>query len=213
MESFDRHTDYGNNTLRESHLHEEPMANFAAWLVAAEQADIYEPNAFVLGTVNGKGDPNARTVLLKAIINGKFFFASNYQSQKGLELAENPAASMVFGWYGMQRQIIVQGTVERASRVDSVNYFESRPHDSQVASWLSAQSQPIESREVLDSAYNAALADFEGKPVPTPEHWGGYLVTPLRIEFWQGRTSRMHDRIEFKRATAGDPWVVTRLQP
>jgi pyridoxamine 5'-phosphate oxidase len=213
MESLARHTDYGQNNLHESHLSSDPLGNFKEWLEAAEGAGIYEPNAFVLGTVNEKGVPNARTVLLKGIIDGKFFFASNYLSQKGLELEANPWASMVFGWYGMHRQVIVQGSVERATRAESVAYFESRPHDSKVASWLSEQSRPIESREALEEAYKAALVDFENKPVQTPEHWGGYLIAPLRIEFWQGRTSRMHDRIEIKRATVGDPWVVTRLQP
>jgi pyridoxamine 5'-phosphate oxidase len=120
---------------------------------------------------------------------------------------------MVFGWYGMHRQVIVQGTVEKAQRTHSVEYFESRPHDSQVASWLSEQSKPIESRELLEAKFEAALEVFEGKSVPTPEQWGGYLITPLRIEFWQGRSSRMHDRIEFKRPTADAEWQVRRLQP
>ena len=213
MESLARHTDYGQNNLHESHLSSDPLANLKDWLEAAEDAGIYEPNAFVLGTVNEKGEPNARTVLLKGIIDGKFFFASNYLSQKGREIDANPWASMVFGWYGMHRQVIVQGSIARATRAESVAYFESRPHDSQVASWLSAQSQPIQSREALEKAFKGALADFEGKPVPTPEHWGGYLITPLRIEFWQGRTSRMHDRIEFKREFLAAPWVATRLQP
>jgi pyridoxamine 5'-phosphate oxidase len=213
MESLNRHTDYGQISLHESHLNADPLLNFSNWLKDAEEAGVYEPNAFVLGTLDQLGSPNARTVLLKGIIDGSFFFASNYSSQKGQELEVNPLASMVFGWYGMHRQVIVQGTVKKARRTHSVEYFESRPHDSQVASWLSEQSKPIESRELLEAKFEAALEVFEGKSVPTPEQWGGYLITPLRIEFWQGRSSRMHDRIEFKRPTADAEWQVRRLQP
>lgn len=213
MESLNRHTDYGQTPLNESHLKPDPLMNFSSWLQEAEENGIYEPNAFVLGTVDRLGSPNARTVLLKGIIDGSFFFASNYNSQKGQELEVNALASMVFGWYGMHRQVVVQGTVERAQRRHSVEYFESRPHDSQVASWLSEQSKPIESRELLEARFEEALDSFEGKSVQTPEHWGGYLITPLRVEFWQGRSSRMHDRIEFRRPTADADWQIRRLQP
>ena len=213
MESLNRHTDYGTKALSESHLPANPFDGFALWLKDAEAAGIYEPNAFVLGTVDSMGAPNARTVLLKGLQGESFFFATNYKSQKGLEIGQGAAVSMVFGWYAMHRQVIVQGFASKSSAESSEEYFQSRPHDSQVASLVSQQSQPIESRAKLEEAYESALSEFQGKQVPTPPNWGGYLIEPTRIEFWQGRTSRMHDRISFTRESTESNWQVQRLQP
>jgi pyridoxamine 5'-phosphate oxidase len=213
MDSLKQHTDYGSNALLESHLPADPIDGFTLWLKDAEAAGIYEPNAFVLGTVDSMGAPNARTVLLKGLQGNKFFFASNYNSRKGQEIGKGGAVSMVFGWYAMHRQVIVQGFASKSSAESSEEYFQSRPHDSQVASFVSQQSQPIESRTKLEEAYESALSEFRGKQVPTPLHWGGYLIEPTRIEFWQGRTSRMHDRISFTRESTESKWQVQRLQP
>ena len=213
MDSLNRHTDYGQKSLSETHLSTDPLQNFAIWLKEAEAEGLYEPNAFVLGTMGSNGGPNARTVLLKGIVDGDFFFASNYSSRKAQEIEAVGKVSMVFGWYAMHRQVLVQGLVRKSTPEQSHDYFQSRPYDSQVASMISEQSQPIESRQVLDERFSEALASANGEVIPTPTNWGGYLITPLRIEFWQGRTSRMHDRIEFSRAAANQEWQIQRLQP
>lgn len=213
MDSFSRHTDYGHQSLDEAQLEPDPLVQFATWLKAAEDEGVYEPNAFVLGTVASDGSPNARTVLLKGLIDGEFFFASNYSSRKAQEIDLLSKVSMVFGWYSMHRQVIIQGSVRKASRQQSSAYFQSRPHDSKVAALVSDQSQPIESRQKLQERFALALTEYQDKPVPTPSDWGGYLITPLRIEFWQGRTSRMHDRVEFRRPNPESDWYSQRLQP
>ena len=146
MDSLNRHEDYGQESLEEGHLLDDPIAQFQAWLIDAEQAEIYEPNAFVLGTVDLQNQPRSRTVLLKGVDGKGFFFASNYLSRKGEALAANNKVSAVFGWYSMYRQVLIQGTAEKVEPYESDEYHASRPHDSQVAAWSSKQSSPIESR-------------------------------------------------------------------
>jgi pyridoxamine 5'-phosphate oxidase len=217
MDSLNRHEDYGQESLEEGHLLDDPIAQFQAWLIDAEQAEIYEPNAFVLGTVDSENQPRSRTVLLKGVDEKGFFFASNYLSRKGEALAGNNKVSAVFGWYSMYRQVLIQGVAEKVEPYESDEYHESRPHDSQVAAWSSKQSSPIESRSALDDQYDQALKRFEGTEVPRPDFWGGYRIVPTRIEFWKGRSNRMHDRIEFVRTVGPDgsfgAWSTLRLQP
>jgi pyridoxamine 5'-phosphate oxidase len=156
-------------------------------------------------------------VLLKGVDEKGFFFATNYLSRKGEALDVNNKVSAVFGWYSMYRQVLIQGHAEKVDGSESDEYHASRPHDSQVAAWSSKQSSPIKSRALLDAQYEEALARFEGEEVPRPEFWGGYRIVPSRIEFWKGRSNRMHDRIEFVRTLGSDgsfgAWSTTRLQP
>jgi pyridoxamine 5'-phosphate oxidase len=217
MDSLNRHEDYGQEALDETHLGANPIEQFKIWLREAEAAEIFEPNAFVLGTIDAAGQPTSRTVLLKGLDEEGFFFATNYLSRKGSALETNRKVSAVFGWYSMYRQVLIEGVAHRVPAAESDAYFASRPHDSQVAAWSSHQSAPIENRAALDKQFDDALQKFKGTDVPRPEYWGGYRVVPTRIEFWKGRSNRMHDRIVFERSiapgqTPGE-WHIGRLQP
>jgi len=213
MDSLSRHEDYGQESLDESQLATNPIDQFRDWLVSAEDAGIYEPNAFVLSTVTSTNTPSSRTVLLKGVEDNGFVFFTNFSSRKGQAIEHNPHVSAVFGWYSIYRQVLIEGRVERVSEGDSEEYFHSRPHESQVAAWSSRQSQPIESRSKLDEQFDDALSRFDGQVVPKPDYWGGYRIIPSRIEFWKGRSNRMHDRIAFERTPKSDSWRVIRLQP
>jgi pyridoxamine 5'-phosphate oxidase len=217
MDSLNRHEDYGQEALDETHLGANPIEQLKLWLLDAESENIFEPNAFVLGTVDQDGQPTSRTVLLKGLSDEGLFFATNYLSRKGEAVEQNPKVSAVFGWYSMYRQVLIQGVAHKVATAESDDYFHSRPHDSQVAAWSSHQSKPIDNREALDAQFDEALARFNGKDVPRPEYWGGYRIVPTRIEFWKGRSNRMHDRIVFERnldgAGAASDWVIQRLQP
>ncbi|MEN9967343.1 MAG: hypothetical protein RL036_576 [Actinomycetota bacterium] len=217
MDSLNRHEDYGQEALDETHLGANPIEQLKLWLLDAESENIFEPNAFVLGTVDQDGQPTSRTVLLKGLSDEGLFFATNYLSRKGEAVSQNPKVSAVFGWYSMYRQVLIQGVAHKVFAVESDDYFHSRPHDSQVAAWSSHQSKPIDNREALDAQFDEALARFNGKDVPRPEYWGGYRIVPTRIEFWKGRSNRMHDRIVFERTLddsgSDSDWVIQRLQP
>jgi pyridoxamine 5'-phosphate oxidase len=216
MESLGRHEDYGQAALHETHLLADPIAQFGLWLKEAEEANIYEPNAFVLSTVTQEQQPRARTVLLKGVDEHGFFFATNYLSRKGQAIDANPKVSAVFGWYSIYHQVIIEGVAQVVPELDSDEYFASRPHDSQVAAWSSEQSQLIENRDALDEQFRLALEKFKDSTVPRPDYWGGYRIIPTRIEFWKGRSNRMHDRIEYVRAIEDGSftaWQVQRLQP
>ena len=213
MESLSRHTDYGRQALAESHLLADPIAQLQAWLMEAEQHPIYEPNAFVLSTVDATGHPTSRTVLLKSVDEQGLFFATNFESRKGRAIDSTGRVSAVFGWYPMHRQVLIDGLAVRAADAESDAYFASRPRGSQLGAWASAQSQPAADRKVIEAAYAAVEAEYEGREIPRPPFWGGYRIQPLRMEFWAGRTSRLHDRIEFARDSIGAPWQVRRLQP
>ena len=212
MSSLERHTDYGSTGLSESEVLRDPMAQFAAWLAAAEEAQIFEPNAMVVSTVDADGTPSSRTVLLKGLDGEAFEFVTNYRSHKGQALSAHPAVSLLFPWYSLTRQVIVRGVAHRADPAISDAYFATRPHGSRLAALASEQSEPIASREVLEERIRELESRYpEGSIVPRPDHWGGFRVVPSSIEFWQGRTSRLHDRLVF--TAVGGGWALERLQP
>ncbi len=217
MESLGRHEDYGQEALHETHLLSDPLEQFKLWLKEAEAANIFEPNAFVLSTVTAEQQPRARTVLLKGVDEHGFFFATNFLSRKGQAISANPKVSAVFGWYSIYHQVIVEGVARVVPAHESDEYHNSRPHDSQVAAWSSQQSAFIQNREALDKQFEDALEKFRESEVPRPDYWGGYRIVPTRIEFWKGRSNRMHDRIEYVRSINDDgtytSWEVQRLQP
>jgi pyridoxamine 5'-phosphate oxidase len=205
--------EYARGQLELSEVQDDPIPQFERWLEEALRAEVPEPNAMTLSTATANGIPSARIVLLKGLDKGGFLFYTNYQSQKGRELSENPHAALTFLWHELQRQVRVEGRVERLSPEASTEYFQSRPKSSQIGAWVSPQSQPIESREVLEKREQELWEKYEdAEQLPRPEHWGGFRVVPQRIEFWQGRPSRLHDRIFFERDAAGN-WEKRRLAP
>lgn len=207
------HTDYGVEKLEETDLAADPIAQFSAWLAEAAEREVYEPNAMVLGTIDPDGAPSTRTVLLRRVDDSGFAFYTDYTSRKGRALLANPAVSAVFPWYTVHRQVIVFGEARPVEADDSDAYFAARPRGAQVAAWSSDQSQPIDSRDALEQKVRDADAQFADAPeIPRPERWGGFRIVPHRVEFWQGRTSRLHDRLVFVRQGDGH-WTVTRLQP
>lgn len=213
MDYLGKRNDYGQQALTEAELVADPIRQFSLWLAEAEQAGIFEPNAFVLGTVNADGTPTARTVLLRGVDDAGFYFYTNYTSRKGHAIAENQRVSMVFGWYPQFRQVLIDGHVERVAESESDAYFNTRPRDSQISAWASNQSQPIGSREALEAQYEERREQFATGDIPRPDFWGGYRIVPTRIEFWKGRSNRLHDRIEYSRVEPSQEWTVRRLQP
>ena len=192
-----------------------PFEAFAMWLKDAhENPVIVEANAMVLSTVTTDSQINTRTVLLKDISDGGFTFFTNYQSRKAHGIELNPNVSLLFPWYAMERQVSISGVAEKVSAQESDDYFATRPWGSQIGAWASAQSSHLASREELEQRFAGAAEKWpEGSSVPRPAHWGGYRVTPLHIEFWQGRYSRLHDRLRYERtATSGD-WELSRYYP
>ncbi|MGK5520482.1 pyridoxamine 5'-phosphate oxidase [Micromonospora sp. URMC 107] len=199
--------------LSEADLAADWHDQFDRWFADAVAAGLPEPNAMVVGTADAAGRPSARTVLLKGYDPEGFVFFTNYGSRKGAEAAANPYASLVFPWFPMHRQVVVAGRVERVDRAETEAYFASRPRGSQLGAWASTQSRVIPDRTVLDEAYRAAAERFaEVEPIPAPPHWGGLRVRPESVEFWQGRVSRLHDRLRF-RLTGTGQWTVERLAP
>ena len=201
---------YSAAGLDEADLAADPMQQFAHWLTQAVVAGIDEPNAMVVSTADAEGQPSARTVLLKGFDRRGFVFYSNYGSRKGGELAANPRVALLFPWHPIARQVIVTGRAERVGRDETEAYFRSRPHGSQLGAWASEQSRPVASRKALERRY-AELAAQHPEEVPVPPFWGGYLVEPAEVEFWQGRENRLHDRLRYTREADG--WTVQRLQP
>jgi len=194
----------------EDQLADEPMTQFARWMADAQASGLPEPTAMVLSTITAQGRPRARTVLLKAHGPAGFTFYSNRTSRKGRELAANPSACLVFPWYGLQRQVIAEGQVRELSQAESEPYFRSRPRGSQIGAWASRQSTVITSRAVLDDRV-AELERRWPEQVPMPDFWGGYLLAPDAVEFWQAGAFRLHDRLRYRRADGG--WAVDRLSP
>jgi pyridoxamine 5'-phosphate oxidase len=207
---MDRHDDYSRGALPDGSLDPDPMTQFRRWLAEAEDAGLPDPNAMVLSTIDGSG-PTSRTVLLKALIDGRFEFVTNAGSRKGGALAADGRVSLAFPWYALQRQVLIDGDAAPAPAATSDAYFASRPRSSRVGAWASHQSQPVADRAALDARVAAVEQRFAGQEVPRPPFWGAWLVTPRRIEFWQGRPSRVHDRFVYTPSAAG--WTITRLQP
>ena len=210
----DLREDYTHSELLESNASEDPLRQFEAWFAAARSARIAEPNAMILATAAPDGRPAARVVLLKEVNpRGGFVFYTNYRSRKGEELSANPYAALCFNWLEQQRQVRIEGRVERVPAEDSTAYFQSRPRGSQLGAWASPQSSVVPNREVLEAQVSELEAEFSGQDnLPRPDHWGGYAVIPDRIEFWQGRSNRLHDRLEYRRGEHGD-WERVRLAP
>nr|WP_262387194.1 pyridoxamine 5'-phosphate oxidase [Streptomyces sp. TRM49041] len=204
---------YHTPQLSERDLAAEPMEQFARWFKdAAGSAEIHEPNAMVVSTATPDGRPSSRTVLLKHYDERGFVFYTNYDSRKGGELAANPYAALLFPWHPIARQVIVTGSVARVGRDETAAYFRTRPHGSQLSAWASEQSSVIASRAELLSRYEELAARHtDDEQVPVPPHWGGYLVTPEAVEFWQGHENRLHDRLRYV-CEAGS-WRVERLSP
>jgi pyridoxamine 5'-phosphate oxidase len=193
----------------------DPFEAFSIWLKQAhENTIIVEANAMVLSTVHPDNQISTRTVLLKDISDGGFTFFTNYESRKAHAMNVNENVSLLFPWYAMERQISISGIVEKVSTSESDDYFAARPWGSQIGAWASHQSLPLSSRAELEQRYEGAAAKWpEGSVVPRPDYWGGYRVVPLNIEFWQGRYSRLHDRLRYERTTTNSDWELTRYYP
>ena len=199
--------------LDESDLAAEPMDQFDHWFADVAKSGLDEPNAMVVTTVGPDGQPSARTVLLKGYDRRGFLFYTNYGSRKGVELDANPRVALLFPWHPLARQVIVTGLAERVGRDETAAYFRSRPHGSRLGAWASEQSRPVASRAELEQRYADLAARYpEGEGVPVPPFWGGYRITPLTVEFWQGRENRLHDRLRYE-AGDGAGWRVQRLCP
>ncbi|MEX2535285.1 MAG: pyridoxamine 5'-phosphate oxidase [Trueperaceae bacterium] len=203
--------DYGRAELRKRDLDPDPLTQFASWMADAVAADLLEPTAMTLATADASGRVSARMVLLKGYGPQGLLFYSNYASRKAQDLAANPQAALVLYWDRLERQIRVEGTVDKLSREVSEAYFRSRPRGSQVGAWASPQSSPLRDREELLAREEAARKRFDGREVPLPDHWGGYRLQPLALELWQGRPERLHDRFRYTRH--GDSWSLERLAP
>ena len=201
---------YTFGQLSETEVPPNPLTLFQVWFDQAVKAECPEPNSMTLATADAAGNPSARIVLLKGADEAGFTFFTNYESQKGKDLATRPQAALLFHWHELERQVRIKGMVERVSAAESDEYFYSRPAASRIGAWASPQSAEIPNREFLEEAEKRFAADFGDKP-PRPEHWGGYRLHPTEIEFWQGRTSRLHDRIHYQ--LEGSSWRIARLAP
>lgn len=212
MNLSDIRRDYEAGAVHRRDLDPDPIKQFERWLNDAIAAGQLEPTALTLATASPQGRPSARVVLLKAVDAGGFVFFTNYLSQKGREITANPTVELCFFWDKLERTVRVHGSVARTSREESEAYFRQRPKRSQVGAAASSQSEVVTNREVLEQRFAELEKQYEADDVPTPPHWGGFRVTPETVEFWQGRRSRLHDRLRYRR-DAGGAWIIERLAP
>jgi pyridoxamine 5'-phosphate oxidase len=212
MNLDDLRREYTRRGLREEDLAAEPFSQFRAWFDEIARSGVREPNAMTLATATPDGRPSARMVLLKGFDARGFVFYTNFESRKGGELTANPYAALVFFWVELERQVRVEGRVERVSAEESDAYFASRPEGSRLGAWASQQSAVLPGRAPLEARYEELERRYDGREIPRPPFWGGYRVVPESVEFWQGRENRLHDRLRYRRQT-DDSWVIERLSP
>lgn len=207
----DLRREYTLGGLRRADLLPDPIAQFRKWFDEAMRAEVLEPNAMTLATANAQGEPSSRTVLIKAVDERGFVFFTNYESRKGRDLTANPKASATFYWRELERQVNVFGTVTKVPRAESETYFQSRPLGSQYAAWASTQGAVVSDRTSLESKLAEIKEKYSTRKVPLPAYWGGYVIAPYAVEFWQGRPNRLHDR--FRYLKQADRWQIDRLSP
>ncbi|MEO0653100.1 MAG: pyridoxamine 5'-phosphate oxidase [Planctomycetota bacterium] len=213
MNLEDLRREYTRHGLLEGEVADQPLDQFRRWFREALDAGLDEPNAMTLATVDAEGRAKARIVLLKGVDERGFRFFTNYESHKGRELAGNPEAGLVFFWAALERQVRVEGRVEQIPTGESDAYFASRPRESRLGAWASDQSRPLAGRDELDAQAERIRTRFDGQePIPRPEHWGGFVLRPRRVEFWQGRPARLHDRLVYEQCDTGG-WDIVRLSP
>lgn len=204
--------EYISNGINEADLKSNPIDQFENWFNEAVNNKLNEPNVMHLSTATADGKPSGRIMLLKGFDERGFIFFTNYDSRKGKELTENSFAAMTFLWLELYKQVRIEGTVQAVSTIESDNYFNSRPRGSQISAWVSSQSKPITDRTELEKKVDEIEKQFQGNPVPRPDHWGGFCLSPVLIEFWQGRANRLHDRIQYK-LEKNNSWTKQRLSP
>jgi pyridoxamine 5'-phosphate oxidase len=205
--------EYKKHQLSELNALQDPLAQFDLWFYEAISAEVMEPNAFTLATVGENGTPSARVLLLKGVDQGGFVFYTNYHSDKARNIKQFPVGCMNFLWLELERQVRISGPISKVSREESEIYFHSRPRESQIGAWVSPQSDVIQSRDVLDTNLAMMVEKFKDvERIPLPEHWGGYRLVPVEIEFWQGRPNRLHDRLLYSEHEDGG-WEICRLAP
>lgn len=203
--------EYREGSLDETEVALNPLDQFKLWMDAAIASGLSEPNAMVVATTTVSGKPSARVILLKELNDQGFVFYTNYMSRKGRELLANPFTAVVFDWHEIERQVRIEGTVEKVEDKESDTYFNVRPDDAKIGAWASPQSKVVKSREELKKMEEEYATQFEGSDIPRPPHWGGFLIRPTMIEFWQGRPNRMHDRIAYYKIDMD--WEIVRLAP
>lgn len=213
MDLSDFRREFLKDGLSRADLDKDPVVQFTNWFEQAQKTDIPDSTAMVLATASSTGQPSQRTVLLKYYDDNGFVFFTNYSSRKAAELSENQKVSLIFVWLELERQVIISGTAEKVSAAESAKYFMSRPKESQMAAWVSSQSHPVSSRQLLMQKFQEIKTKIGEKKVPLPSFWGGYRVKPAAIEFWQGRKNRLHDRFLYTKGDENGLWSIARLAP